>query len=244
MALALDEAKKAAEAGNVAVGAVIVRDGHVLSRGHNVVRSTFDISAHAEAVAVRVGGDGLQAAQGAKVRVGYINNVQSAALVHLKSLSQEEDLDIELVPFTRYPDVQKALAVDSIDVGVIAPNGLPAAVAQGDRNVVAIMDLVYGGNSMVARNGVQINAFSDLRGKRIGLAEGGISWMMFMMLLEQHKLPYTDIKALNFTAATDAVNALKHGDMDVVDLWEPFVSQVNARFLARAEGKNEGEVLK
>ena len=53
MALALDEAKKAAEAGNVAVGAVIVRDGHVLSRGHNVVRSTFDISAHAEAVAVR-----------------------------------------------------------------------------------------------------------------------------------------------------------------------------------------------
>ena len=64
------------------------------------------------------------------------------------------------------------------------------------------------------------------------------------MLLEQHKLPYTDIKALNFTAATDAVNALKHGDMDVVDLWEPFVSQVNARFLARAEGKNEGEVLK
>ena len=90
-------------------------------------------------------GDGLQAAQGAKVRVGYINNVQSAALVHLKSLSQEENLDVELVPFTRYPDVQKALAVDSVDVGVIAPNGLPAAVAQGDRNVIAIMDLVYGG---------------------------------------------------------------------------------------------------
>jgi sulfonate transport system substrate-binding protein len=71
------------------------------------------------------------------------------------------------------------------------------------------------------------NAFSNLKGKRIGLAEGGISWMMFMMLLEQHKLPYTDIKALNFTAATDAVNALKHGE-EVVDLWEPFVSKVVA----------------
>ena len=53
MALALEEAKKAAEMGNMAVGAVIVRNGHVLSRGHNVVQSTFDISAHAEAVAVR-----------------------------------------------------------------------------------------------------------------------------------------------------------------------------------------------
>ena len=175
-----------------------------------------------------LGGDSLLAADVAKVRVGYINNVQSAALVQLKTLSKDENLDIELVPFTRYPDVQKALAVDSVDVGVIAPNGLPAAVAQGDRNVIGVMDLVYGGNSMVVRKGVQINEFADLRGKRIGLAEGGISWMMFMMLLEQHKVPYTDIQALNFSAATDAVNALKHGDMDVVDLWEPFVSQAVA----------------
>ena len=73
------------------------------------------------AVLTSLGGEGPRAAQGAKVRVGYINNVQSAALVHLKSLSQEENLDVELVPFTRYPDVQKALAVDSVDVGVIAP---------------------------------------------------------------------------------------------------------------------------
>jgi ABC-type nitrate/sulfonate/bicarbonate transport system substrate-binding protein len=48
------------------------------------------------------------------------------------------------------------------------------------------------------------------------------------MLLEQHNVPYTDIRALNFNAATDALNALKHGDMDVVDLWEPFVSQAVA----------------
>jgi sulfonate transport system substrate-binding protein len=174
------------------------------------------------------GGGGLLAADVAKVRVGYINNVQSAVLVHLQTLAKEENLEIELAPFTRYPDVQKALAVDSVDIGVIAPNGLPAAVAQGDRNVIAVMDLVYGGNSMVVRKGVQINEFADLKGKRIGLAEGGISWMMFMMLLEQHKVPYTDIQALNFSAATDAVNALKHGDMDVVDLWEPFVSQAVA----------------
>ncbi len=179
-------------------------------------------------VLLNPGGRGLLAADVTKVRVGYINNVQSAALVQLNALSKESNLQIELVPFTRYPDVQKALAVDSIDVGVIAPNGLPAAVAQGDRNVIAVMDLVYGGNSMLTRKGVQINEFADLKGKRIGLAEGGISWMMFMMLLEQHKVAYTEIQALNFSAATDAVNALKHGDMDVVDLWEPFVSQAVA----------------
>jgi tRNA(adenine34) deaminase len=53
MALALEEARKAADTGNIAVGAIIVRNGDVLSRGHNMVESTFDISAHAEAVAIR-----------------------------------------------------------------------------------------------------------------------------------------------------------------------------------------------
>jgi tRNA(Arg) A34 adenosine deaminase TadA len=53
MALALEEARKAADTGNMAVGAVVIRNGDVLSRGHNTVHSTFYISAHAEAVAIR-----------------------------------------------------------------------------------------------------------------------------------------------------------------------------------------------
>jgi len=53
MATALEEAKKARDMGNMAAGTVIVRDGEVLARGCNEVNSTFDITAHAEAVAVR-----------------------------------------------------------------------------------------------------------------------------------------------------------------------------------------------
>src|SRR6478672_7083152 len=53
MAMALEEAARARTGGNMAVGAVIVRDGQVLSRGFNEVTATFDITAHAEAVAVR-----------------------------------------------------------------------------------------------------------------------------------------------------------------------------------------------
>jgi sulfonate transport system substrate-binding protein len=167
----------------------------------------------------------LQAAEPAKVRVGYINNTQSAVLVEMKALAKEENLDIDLIPFTRYPDVQRALAVNSVDVGVIAPNGLPTAVAQGDRNVIAVMDLAYGGDAMIVRNGVSVQKFQDLKGKRIGMAEGGIAWMMFVMLLDKNGMTYNDIKAVNFSAATDMVNAIKRGDVDAVGLWEPFLTQ-------------------
>ena len=53
MATALEEAKRARDLGNAAVGAVIVRDGELLSAGCNEFTSSFDITAHAEAAAIR-----------------------------------------------------------------------------------------------------------------------------------------------------------------------------------------------
>ncbi len=53
MKLALDEARAAALHGDVPVGAVIVQDETVLSRGHNRREIDGDPTAHAEIVAVR-----------------------------------------------------------------------------------------------------------------------------------------------------------------------------------------------
>jgi len=53
MSAALEEAKRARDLGNPAAGSVIVRDGQILARGYNEVNSTFDVTAHAEARAVR-----------------------------------------------------------------------------------------------------------------------------------------------------------------------------------------------
>jgi tRNA(adenine34) deaminase len=53
MRLALDEARAAAEAGEVPVGAVIVRDGVVVARAANRTVRDQDPTAHAESLAVR-----------------------------------------------------------------------------------------------------------------------------------------------------------------------------------------------
>ena len=53
MRVALEEAKKADDEGNVGVGSVIVRDGNVVARGRNLVPTTQDPTAHAETVALR-----------------------------------------------------------------------------------------------------------------------------------------------------------------------------------------------
>ena len=53
MRTALSEARKAAEAGEVPIGAVVVHDGAIIAHGQNSVIRTCDPTAHAEIVAMR-----------------------------------------------------------------------------------------------------------------------------------------------------------------------------------------------
>ena len=52
MQLALAEAKKAFAVGEVPVGCVIVADGQVVGRGHNLTETLDDVTAHAEMQAI------------------------------------------------------------------------------------------------------------------------------------------------------------------------------------------------
>jgi tRNA(adenine34) deaminase len=53
MQAALDEARQSAEAGEVPIGAAIVREGAIIARGQNRVLRDLDPTAHAEIVALR-----------------------------------------------------------------------------------------------------------------------------------------------------------------------------------------------
>lgn len=53
MAMALDEARAAAEIGEVPIGAVVVCDGVVVARAHNRREVDHDPTAHAEMLAIR-----------------------------------------------------------------------------------------------------------------------------------------------------------------------------------------------
>ena len=59
MALALAEARKAVAAGEVPIGAVIVKDGMVIAAAHNAPRTLHDPTAHAEVLAIRAAAQAL-----------------------------------------------------------------------------------------------------------------------------------------------------------------------------------------
>ena len=52
MQRALDEARQAARAGEIPVGAVVVAAGQIIARGHNLTETLCDVTAHAEMQAI------------------------------------------------------------------------------------------------------------------------------------------------------------------------------------------------
>ena len=56
MEIALAEAAIGRKKGNSPVGSIVVKDGTVVSKGHNLALSGMDITAHAETVAIRNSG--------------------------------------------------------------------------------------------------------------------------------------------------------------------------------------------
>lgn len=53
MKIALKEAKKAYDKGEIPVGAVIVKDDKIIARGHNLKELKFDTTKHAEIIAIQ-----------------------------------------------------------------------------------------------------------------------------------------------------------------------------------------------
>ena len=53
LSLALEEAEKAREKGEVPVGAVIVKNGEIIARAHNLKETLKDPTAHAEIIAIK-----------------------------------------------------------------------------------------------------------------------------------------------------------------------------------------------
>lgn len=60
MHAAIAEARIAASVGEVPVGSVVVRDGEIIGRGHNLTIQDTDPSAHAEVVALRAAARSVQ----------------------------------------------------------------------------------------------------------------------------------------------------------------------------------------
>jgi NitT/TauT family transport system substrate-binding protein len=94
------------------------------------------------------------------------------------------------------------------------------------------LDDSHGGDGILV--GDDVKAFSDLKGKEVGINEGSVSQFWFDMLLRKNGMNEGDVKITNMTA-DDAASAFMADRIPVAVTWEPHLSL--------AKKANKGKIL-
>lgn len=161
--------------------------------------------------------------------VGFVKVGHLSPLMNVPEAVKACNVEIKPVEFVRYADARTALLSGSVDISGIGPADLAIALAQGSDKLVGLTGVASSPKYPVTRKGVKIEEWSDIAGKRIGIAPGSAVWFQWAATLAEKGIPYNSFTAVNIQGGGTAfVQALKRGDIDAVALWEPFESQLVA----------------
>ena len=168
-----------------------------------------------------------------KLTVGQVKVPHVAPFHFLPAECTKLGVELEMVNFVRYADVRTALASGSIEVGAIGPADVPIAVSQGLRGIVGLFGVGTSAKHPIVRNGVTLETWQDLIGKKVGIAPGSAVWFQFAATLVEANVPYNRLNVVNIQGGGQPfVQALSRADIDLFIGWEPFESMAIAQGLA------------
>jgi sulfonate transport system substrate-binding protein len=157
--------------------------------------------------------------------VGYQKVGHLAPMILIADELKELGVNLKLVEFVRYADARTALLAGSLDVASVGPADLAISLAQGSDDVVGLMGVGSSPKYVIGRNGVKLDSWADLAGKKIAIAPGSAVWFQFAATLVEQGVPYNSFQAVNIQGGgANFDQALKKGEVDGVVTWEPFES--------------------
>ncbi len=141
---------------------------------------------------------------------------------------EEQGLNVENNLMTG-PD-QNASLVSSGEADVIFGsiyNNISVAANGVDAKV--FLPLANAGNTqaIIARKGLEVKAPKDLAGLKIGATSGSGVLIALQSFAEDTGVDYNSFEFVNLQAA-DQLTALEKGDVDLIAVWEPWVSKAVA----------------
>lgn len=173
-----------------------------------------------------------------KLTVGVVKVPHVAPFNGVAERARPLGVEIELVNFVRYADVRTALASGSIEVGSIGPADVPIAVSQNLRGIVGLMGVGVSAKHPIVRNGVTLETWEDLYGKRVAIAPGSAVWFQFAAAITEAGINYGRLNIVNIQGGGQPfVQAMQRGDIDLFIGWEPFESMAIQQGLAYRQTK-------
>lgn len=161
------------------------------------------------------------AASGVTLRIGdQVKSTQS--LLEAAGALGDLDYTIEWSTFEAGPPLLEALGANKIDAG--GTGDVPPVFAQANGNsgrIVAVQARTGANDFLLVPANSTASSIADLKGKKIAVTQGSSSHGLVLGLLEQAKLPVSDVQ-FQFLGPADALSAFTAGQVDAWAVWNPY----------------------
>jgi NitT/TauT family transport system substrate-binding protein len=91
-----------------------------------------------------------------------------------------------------------------------------------DAIVILITDYSNGADGIIARPGIE--SVYDLKGQRVGVESGSVSYFVLRRALEQAGLSEAEV-SIEHVLVPEAITAIENGEIDAAVVWEPTLSR-------------------
>lgn len=184
-------------------------------------------SSKAAKSAVNTGGLPQAEADTGTIKVASLPIPHNVQFIDLNRFAKKYGLNVEWESFQRYSDTQLAVARGDVAFAAAGYHTITLDTAPTSVKILA------GGNSgaqaLVMRKDVKVTKWSDLAGKRIGVAPNSGPDVQFTLAARQAGFDPASIKRVNFTTiGPPTLVALRNHDIDGMLCWELTCAQAVA----------------
>ncbi|MDR1993978.1 ABC transporter substrate-binding protein [Azonexus sp.] len=162
------------------------------------------------------------------VRLGNLKFAHYGAVSYMKETCGKYNLRVEERMFQKGPDIMSAIAAGEIDIAALASDGAISGRANGVP-IVTVAGFAKGGARLVAGAETGIKDIRGLKGKKVGVARGGVHELLLYTELEKVGLTWSDKPGKDvqivFLAFADLNQALATRQIDAMCQSEPQSSQ-------------------
>jgi sulfonate transport system substrate-binding protein len=177
------------------------------------------------------------------LNIGDQAGTGAEALLTAAGLINKLPFKVKWDDFTSGPPILQAMNSGSVDVGGVG-DAPPVFSAAGGAKIAVIDALKadpYGAAVLVPKNST-ITSVSQLKGKKIAVAQGSSGNYHILALLEKNGLSVKDVD-LDYLQPADGLAAFTSGSVQAWDIWAPFVEEAVSKYGARilANGTTIGQ---
>ncbi|PHP27059.1 taurine ABC transporter substrate-binding protein [Limimaricola cinnabarinus] len=161
------------------------------------------------------------------VTIGHFGNPTPMQVARAEGKFEEATgWDIEWRKFASGSEVIAAMASGDIKLAELGSSPLAIATSQGvDLEMFMLAQVLGSAESLIARDGSEIETLEDLSGKRVAVPVGSTAHFSLMGALDHAGVEASDLTLLNMPPDQIAA-AWEQGAIDAAFIWQPVQNQI------------------